>query len=168
DKKVDVVFSKASLQWAQDHEAVLHGIKACLAPSGRVLLQMGGKGNAGAILEILYAMIDQSPWQEYFKEFSFPYGFYGPEEYTVWMNQAGLILKRAELIPKDMVHQGKEGLLAWIRTTWLPYTDRVPEPLREVFMEELARLYIKAYPVDEKGQIHISMMRLEVEATNRD
>jgi len=35
---------------------------------------------------------------------------WNPEEYQPWLDAAGFKTKRLELIPKDMTHQGKEGL----------------------------------------------------------
>jgi len=58
----------------------------------------------------------------------------------------------------------KDGLTAWIRTTFLPYTQRVPEELRSEFINEAAEEYIKRYPVDDGGLVHIKAVRLEVEA----
>ena len=57
-----------------------------------------------------------------------------------------------------------EGLCAWIRTTWLPYTQRVPENLRNTFINELADRYTAHHPLDSDGNIHIEMVRLEIEA----
>jgi trans-aconitate methyltransferase len=163
----DVVFSNATLHWIIDHLPVLKGIKKSLKPSGKVLLQMGGRGNASKILEVLETMIKSKKWSRYFTNFTFPYGFYGTEEYKEWLEQVGLKVKRVELIPKDMIHKGKEGLAAWIRTTWLPYTQRIPEEMREKFIDELVDEYIKKHPLDNEGFVHVPMMRLEVEAENR-
>lgn len=166
DREFDVVFSNATLHWVIDHLPVLKGIKKSLKPSGRILLQMGGRGNAAKILEILEKMMKSRKWSGCFTNFSFPYGFYGPEEYKEWLEQAGLEAKRVELIPKDMIHKGKEGLAAWIRTTWLPYTQRVPEGLREEFIKELVDKYVEKHPLDNNGYVHVPMVRLEVEAEN--
>ncbi len=162
----DVVFSNATLHWIIDHLTVLKGIKNSLKPNGKVLLQMGGRGNATKILEVMETMIKSKKWGRYFTNFTFPYGFYGPEEYREWLEQAGLKAKRVELIPKDMVQKGKEGLSAWIRTTWLPYTKRVPPELREKFIEELVDKYVEKRPLDNDGFVHVAMVRLEVEAEN--
>jgi trans-aconitate 2-methyltransferase len=159
----DVVFSNAALHWVIDHLPVLEGIKRSLKPSGKVLLQMGGKGNAAEVLEMGETLIKNEKWNRYFTNFSFPYGFYGPEEYTAWLDHVGFKVKRIELIPKEMLHKGKEKLAAWIRTTWLPYTQRLPEELREEFIDEIADQYIENNPVDNDGFIHVKMMRLEVE-----
>jgi len=63
-----------------------------------------------------------------------------------------------------MVHHGQAGLEGIIRNTWLPYTERLPATLRDEFVKEIARRYLEIYPLDENGQAHVQMMRLEVEA----
>ncbi|MFA6373427.1 MAG: hypothetical protein WCW68_12450 [Methanothrix sp.] len=60
--------------------------------------------------------------------------------------------------------QGQEGLGGIIRNTWLPYTERIPVHLQGEFVKEIAGRYLKVYPLDENGQAHVQMMRLEVEA----
>lgn len=163
DCEFDVVFSNATLHWVKDHLTVLQGISRSLRPSGRILLQMGGRGNAAKIIEALNQVIDDRRWGSYFGGFSFPYGFYGPEEYTVWLEKAGITPKRVELVCKDMIHRGKEGLAGWVRTTWLPYTTRLPEELRREFIEAIAQTYMDTHPADSDGYVHLRMVRLEVE-----
>ncbi|MCJ7639579.1 MAG: SAM-dependent methyltransferase, partial [Euryarchaeota archaeon] len=53
----------------------------------------------------------------------------------------------------------------WLRTVFLPYTERLPEALREDFLGEVANAYVERRPPDENGDIHVKMVRLEVEAT---
>jgi trans-aconitate 2-methyltransferase len=50
DEKFDFIFSNAALHWIRDQRDVLAGIKDCLLFGGRLLIQMGGKGNAAAVL----------------------------------------------------------------------------------------------------------------------
>jgi trans-aconitate methyltransferase len=52
-----------------------------------------------------------------------------------------------------------------VRTVFLPYTGRLPEALREDFVEQIARAYIERRPPDENGHVHVKMVRLEVQAT---
>ncbi len=163
-EEFDVIFSNAVLHWVLDHQPVLNGIYQSLKPNGRILLQMGGKGNAGEMVTVIHAMIEQEKWSAYFTRFTFPYGFYGTEEYQDWLTQAGFQVEYVNLIPKDMVHKGKDGLCGWIRTTWLPYLERIPQDLREDFIDEAADAYIKNHPVNNNGDVHLTMMRLEVRA----
>jgi trans-aconitate 2-methyltransferase len=165
DEEFDAVFSNACLHWVIDHQPVLSGIKRCLKPSGRMLLQMGGRGNAATVLEAIDAVLEMPRWAGYFEGFAFPYAFHGPEEYRSWMEALGFEVNRAELLPKEMVHEGAESFAAWLRTTWLPYTERVPEPLREEFIREIVAAHARMRPPDAEGSIHFTMVRLEVEAT---
>jgi trans-aconitate 2-methyltransferase len=162
--KFDIVFSNATLHWVLDHRLVLHGIYSSLKRGGKVLLQMGGKGNAAEVLTAFDKLAESKEWHNYFNGFDFPYGFYGPDEYRQWLCEVGFHVNRVELIPKDMAHQGRSDFEAWIRTTWLPYTQRVPKEKQNTFISQLANVYTENHPPDESGKIHINMVRLEVEA----
>ena len=160
----DLVVSFACLHWIEDHIPVLEGVQRSLVPGGRFLMQCGGKGNAEKLFYYTDRAAAKDLWKPYFSGFSFPYHFYGPEEYWGWLEQAGLSAIRVELVAKDMVHQGQAGLEGIIRNTWLPYTERLPAALKDDFVREVAEGYLKEHPVDESGQAHVRMMRLEVEA----
>jgi trans-aconitate 2-methyltransferase len=164
-EQFDVAFSSATLHWIIDHPTVLAGVYSSLDKNGRLVFQMAGKGNAQDVLAVVEELISEDDCKPYFKNFSFPYGFYEPEEYTKWLCAAGFKPERVELFPRDMVLQGKEGLAGWIRSVWLPFTERVPEQLRESFINEIADRYLAAYPLDETGTVHIKMTRLEVQAS---
>lgn len=160
----DVVFSNAALHWVADHRAVLAGTYRALRSGGRLALSFGGEGNAAAVLEVGFAVGLRPKWREYFRDFANPYSFYGPEEYQGWLDQAGFITQRVELIPKSMMHHGAEGLTSWIRTTWMPITSRVPEAEREDFVRDFVAAYIERFPADTEGKVRVQMVRLEVEA----
>jgi len=163
-EEFELVFSNAALHWVSDHCAVLAGIKNALRPAGRAVLSMGGKGNAVDILPVVNDLIQTPQWHSFFEGFVFPYAFYGDEEYAQWLPEAGLQAKRIELVPKDMVHDNAAALKGWIRTTWFPYTGRVPQQCREEFIDELVDNYLAQYPLDADGRTHVRMIRLEVEA----
>ena len=162
--RFDVVFSNAALHWVKDHRPVVRSIFACLKPGGRILLQMGGKGNARDVLEIVEMIIRQPDYRHYFEGFDFPYGFLGAAHYQGLLDEAGFEQSRVELIDKDMEHDGSEGLKGWIRTTWLPYTGRIEESKRDRFIDEIAARYLQEVPLDAQGKAHVAMVRLEVEA----
>jgi trans-aconitate 2-methyltransferase len=164
-EQFDVAFSNAALHWIIDHQTVLDCVHDSLDKGGKLLFQMAGKGNAQDIIAVVEELISEEDCKPYFKNFTFPYGFYGPEEYTPWLREAGFKPERIELFPKDMKLQGKEGLMGWIRSVWLPFTERVPSQLRDSFMNELVERYLAAYPMDEAGIVHVKMTRLEVQAT---
>jgi trans-aconitate 2-methyltransferase len=163
-EEFDVVFSNATLHWVIDHGPVLDGIQRALRPGGRLLLQMGGRGNAAEILSLMERLPTDPKWRVYFPEPVKAYGFYGPEEYARWLAGAGLTPLRLELLARDMAQPGSEGLASWVRTTWLPYTQRVPEERRDEFVADIVARYVRTHPPDGEGLVHVRMLRLEVEA----
>ncbi|MCC7264579.1 MAG: methyltransferase domain-containing protein [Candidatus Latescibacteria bacterium] len=164
DQHFDLAFSNAALHWVPDHLAVLRGVRAHLRPGGRILFQMGGRGNAAGIFAALEEVLARPAWRDHFQGFTTPYSFYGPEQYQDWLPRTGFRPQRAELVPKDMQHADAAGLRGWLRTTWFPYTDRLPEDRREAFLGEVVATYLAMYPADQAGCTHVAMVRLEVEA----
>ena len=81
------------------------------------------------------------------------------------VTEAGLTLLRVEMLPKDMKFASSEGMAGWVRTTWLPFTERIPVEHRDSFVGEIVDRYLQRYPADAQGVVHLGMMRLEVEAS---
>lgn len=164
DRCFDIAFSNAVLHWVKDHRPVLAGVRQCLKPGGRLLFQMGGKGNAFDLALALLELVTRERWQPYFTEIPVPFGFFDPEEYRPLLGETGLIPVRVEIIPKSMVQPSRAALAGWLRSTWLPYTERVPHDMRETFIGDLVDTYLAKHPLDEQGHAHVAMVRLEVEA----
>ncbi len=163
-KEFNIAFSNAALHWIFDQKSVLAGVANSLKSQGKLLFQMAGQGNAKAVLELFDDLTNQPNWQSYFSDFTLPYAFLHPKEYTQLLNQAGLKPIRVELFPRDMIFTSAERVAGWIRTTWLPFTERVPAELREGFVKEIVDRYLAKYGTDAEGTIHLGMVRLEVEA----
>lgn len=162
--KFDVVFSNAVLHWIEDHRNVLKRVEQSLCQFGRLLFQMGGTGNAAGMVAAFDQVITSSRWSQYFGDFNFPYSFYGQEEYINWLIQVGFEPVRVELIPKEMKHKGINGLTGWLRTTWHPYTERIPPGLRDGFLSDVVFAYLEEHPLNDHGDAIVKMVRLEVEA----
>ena len=160
----DVVFSNAVLHWLKQHQPVIDGLYRSLKTGGKILLRMGGKGDAAGMRAAIDRVKDSAPWSRYFIDFEFPYTFSAVDEYRVMLEAAGFTAKRLELVAKDMTHDGREGLACWIRTTWLPYTQRLPVDLRESFIEAVCSSYLDQVPLSVDGKAHVAMVLLEVEA----
>ena len=163
-RQFDIIFSNATLHWVDDHRAFLFGCARHLKPQGRLIISCGGAGNAADIVAAMERLIQEPRWAGYFADFVFPYFFYSPSDYKRWLPEASFRPTRLELVEKDMVHPGREGLAGWIRTTWMPYTQRILEDLHEEFILECVNAYLSQHPLDASGRSHVRMMRLEVEA----
>lgn len=163
-RKFDLVFSNAALHWVDDHPAFVRGAAAVLRPGGRLVVSCGGKGNAHDVFLALRPEMRAQRWREFFRKMEAPYFFHSPEEYKKWLPRFGFKTKSVKLVPKDAAYPGREGFAAWLRTTWLPYTQRVPETMREEFIHAIVERYLAKHPIDAKGLVHIRMVRLEIDA----
>ncbi len=166
-EEFDIAFSNAALHWILDQKAVLSGVARSLKPQGRLLFQMAGKGNAQAVLTVFDELLKMPQWKPYFENFTFPYAFLNQQEYSQLLVQAGLKPLRVELFPRDMKFPNAEGMAGWVRTTWLPFTERIPATMRDYFVKEIVNRYLTTGQVDTDGVVHLGMVRLEVEAKKR-
>lgn len=164
ERQFDAIFSNATLHWVDDHPAFLAGCAGLLRRDGRLTISCGGAGNGTEVFAAAERLIGSPAWRSSFGGFRFPYYFYSTEHYQRWLPAAGLRPTRLELVERDMVHDGAAGMAGWVRTTWMPYTNRVPETRREAFVEEIVGAYLDEHPVDAAGRVHVRMIRLEVEA----
>jgi trans-aconitate 2-methyltransferase len=162
--KFDVIFSNATLHWVDDHQAFLRGAAAALKPGGRLLVSCGGRGNAHEVFLALRSEMRLARWRQCFRRMPRPYFFHAPGDYEKWLPRFGFRSCHIELAPKDAVYPDAEGLAAWLRTTWLPYTQRVPGNLREEFIAAVTERYLTKHPADKAGQVHVRMVRLEIDA----
>src|SRR5215472_1436285 len=125
-RKFDLVFSNAALHWVDDHQAFLRGAASVLRAGGRLMTSCGGKGNAHDVFLALRPEMRLKRWREFFRKMEAPYFFHSTEEYKKWLPRFGFETRSVQLTPKDATYPGAEGFAMWLRTTWLPYTQRVP------------------------------------------
>jgi len=164
DRQFDLIFSNAALHWVDDHRAFLRGAAACLRSGGRLIVSCGGRGNAQDVFVALRPELRLKRWRGFFRGMEKPYFFYSPEDYERWLPRFGFKMLGVHLAPKDATYAGRDGFAAWLRTTWLPYAQRVPEDLRKEFIAAVTDRYMAKHPPDAEGRVHVRMMRLEIDA----
>jgi trans-aconitate methyltransferase len=164
ERRFDLIFSNAALHWVDDHQEFLHGAATCLRPGGRLVVSCGGKGNAHDVFLALRPEMRRKRWRDFFRRMPKPYFFYAPEDYEKWLPKFGFKIQSVRLTPKDATYDGADGFAAWLRTTWIPYVQRIPENLREEFIAAVTERYVTKHPPDDKYRIHVRMVRLEIDA----
>jgi len=183
DRQFDLVFSNAALHWVDDHETILRSAALVLKPGGRLIVSCGGKGNAQDVFVALRPEMRLKRWRDFFKNMPTPYFFYAPAYYEKWLPRFGFKTNMLKLVPKDATYEGAEGFATWLRTTWIPYVQRVPEKVgqasslsvsgkipdtqqnpREEFIAAVTGRYVAKHPPDANGKIHVRMVRLEIDA----
>jgi trans-aconitate methyltransferase len=164
ERQFDLVFSNAALHWIDDHEKILRGAAAILKSNGRLIISCGGKGNAQDVFVALRPEMRLKCWREFFRKMPKPYFFYAPEDYKKWLPKFSFKIQEIKLAPKDAIYEGANGFGAWLRTTWIPYVQRVPEDLREEFIAAVTQRYVAKHPLDAENKVHVKMVRLEIDA----
>jgi trans-aconitate 2-methyltransferase len=164
ERQFDLLFSNAALHWVDDHEAFLRGAASVLRPGGRLMVSCGGKGNAHAVFLALRPEMRLKRWRGFFRRIPMPYFFYAPGDYEKWLPKFSFKIQSLKLAPKDATYDGAAGFAMWLRTTWIPYVQRVPEILREEFIANVTARYLAKHPADKSGRVHVRMVRLEIEA----
>jgi trans-aconitate methyltransferase len=162
-----IVFSNAALHWVDDHRAFLRGAASVLRPGGHLVVSCGGKGNAHDVFVALRSEMRLKRWRGFFRRLEKPYFLYSPADYEKWLPRFGFKSRGVKLSSKDVVYHGRDGFAAWLRTTWLPYTQRVPENLREEFIAAVTDRYLGKHPPDAESRIHVRMVRLEIAAVKK-
>jgi len=160
----DIVVSFACFHWISDQVSLLKTVKRSMKPQGKLFIQIGGMGNESDLINTANKVIKTIKWVKYFNNFSYKWGFFSDNEYIAFLKKAGLKINNVELVPKKMVYKNKEGLKSWIRTTWQPYLERVPDNLQSQFINDVASNYVAKFPNDIDDSIIIKMSRLEVSA----
>jgi trans-aconitate methyltransferase len=164
ERQFDLVFSNAALHWVDDHEAILRGAARILKSGGRLVISCGGKGNAHDVFLALRPEMRLKRWCEFFRKMPMPYFFYAPADYEKWLPKYGFKINTIKLTPKDVSYDGAPQFATWLRTTWLPFTQRVPENLREEFIAAVTQRYLAKHPADATGKVPVRMVRLEIDA----
>jgi len=167
DQEFDLVTSFACLHWVKDHLAVLEGVRRSLKPGGKVHILCGGRSTGDDLASLAKEIMRSPTWSKYFRGFSNPYGTYGPEEYDAWLDQVGLEGIKVELTNRDLIMHDKDEFEGFIRTTWLPITERIPEEMRNRFVSEISNSHLERHP-PEDGLVRMGMAVLEVEARRID
>jgi len=161
----DVVVSFTALHWVVErHVDALAGMRRALVPGGRVALTFPGAGNMAQLAETAAEVSARPAWAEAFAGFRFPWFMPAVAVYRPLVDAAGLEVTRLDLVQKDVAHDGVAGLAGWVRTTWMPYTDRLPAERRSAWIEEVVAAYAERMPPDEQGRLHVPSYRLELEA----
>ncbi len=164
DKKFDLVFSNAALHWVNDHEGVLRGASSALKSGGQLLISCGGKGNAHEVFLALRPEMRLKRWRQFFRKMPLPYFFYAPSDYEKWLPKYGFKINSLQLAPKTVSYASAADFAMWLRTTWLPFTQRVPEKMQEEFISAVTLRYLAKHLPDATGNIHVRMVRLEIDA----
>ena len=121
----DAVFSNAALHWMTQPEAVLRGVRALLRPHGRLVAELGGRGNIALIEGALRAALDTEglPRERQARPWFFP----SVAEYAALLEEHDLEPRMMALFDRPTpLEGGVGGLAAWLRMFGRPLLGELP------------------------------------------
>lgn len=139
-EQVDAIFSNAALHWVPEADKCVACMAAALKPdTGRLVIELGGKGNIQEIVNYLdraTTTTTTSPDGEKKKKKN-PWYFPSIAEYTSLLEQHGIEVLNAQLFdrPTDLL-EGENGLRNWILMFGGPYLEGLKDDEVESLLDE--------------------------------
>nr|WKN36869.1 methyltransferase domain-containing protein [Tunicatimonas sp. TK19036] len=136
----DAIFSNAALHWMLDAEAVVHQLYQHVKPGGRLVAELGGKGNIHQIISALNQQRTQAgyPFIEVGAQWYFP----SVGEYSSLLEKAGFQVQLAQHYDRSTpLSDPENGVKDWIQMfgqTWLKdVANEHREPLLQSVQKSL-------------------------------
>ncbi len=139
----DAIFSNAALHWMLDAAAVVRAMWRALKPGGRLVAEMGGKGNIRRIQEALHSVLPR-----YTSGQSLPARTYFPSlsEYSALLEAAGFEVRMAQLFDRPTPLEGEHGMSNWLRQfSWYSFEPLPPAKREEALAEVVEHLRASQY-----------------------
>jgi trans-aconitate 2-methyltransferase len=135
EQPVDAILSTATFHWIGDHGALFARLHAALRPGGRLVAQFGGEGNIDVLRGAANAVLAHEPYAAHFEGFQAPWNYASPTDTHARLLSAGFAEAECWLQPAP---QQPEYAREFLETIVLrPHVERLPESLRESFLDTL-------------------------------
>lgn len=159
DSEFDAVFSNAALHWMLDATAVAEKIARALRPKGRLVAELGGKGNIAQIEGAIQTVASRY----YSSPLPAPRTHYpSVAEYASVLEGCRLEVQIAQLFDRPTPLEGVQGMENWIRQFKWYYFEPLPAPQSGRALRETLEL-LKA-PLFREGKWFADYRRLRLVA----
>lgn len=159
EAEFDAVFSNAALHWMADRTSVLAGTARALKPGGRLVAEMGGKGNIDRVLRAVLTVLSERGSDG---RSALPWLFPDPDDQAAALARAGFRVARMEHFerPTDL----DCTMIDWLEIFAPAFVRLLPEADRETFFAEVsARLEPELFDPG-RGVWWVDYVRLRFEA----
>jgi trans-aconitate methyltransferase len=132
----DAIFSNATLHWVLYFRQAIDCMYEALKPGGRLVLEMGGKGNIQCIEDALRFRLDDHGFG---LEASMPCWFFpSVAQYTSALEEVGFQVKLAQHYdrPTEMA-DAERGIVDWLHMFAGRFFENIPEHEQQSIMEEV-------------------------------
>ncbi|MEB3309740.1 MAG: methyltransferase domain-containing protein [Snowella sp.] len=138
DVSFDAVFSNAVLHWVKPPQAAISCIKNALKPSGRFVVELGGKGNIQSIITVLQSLLTENAARP---PVDHPWYFPRIGEYASLLEEQGFRVIYAACFERPTPLEGHLGIQNWLKMftqVWLQdYSETEKQELYQKAAEKL-------------------------------
>jgi trans-aconitate 2-methyltransferase len=135
EEPADAILSTATFHWIGDHPLLFARLHDALRPGGSLVAQCGGRGNIDVLRGKARRVCDRAPYAEHFINWQTPWNYAGPEETRERLLAAGFTSAECWLEPAPREPEEPREFLSSIVLG--PHVQRLPEELRESFMDDV-------------------------------
>ncbi|WP_066190012.1 class I SAM-dependent methyltransferase [Gracilibacillus timonensis] len=131
----DAVFSNATLHWIKQPRQALQSIYNSLHTGGRLVAELGGKGNVQLITDAIIQQIERMDIP--YTQEQFPWYFPSIGEYTSLMEEVGFTVTFAHHFDRPTPLAGEDGLRNWIEMFAGSILAEQPDTLKEQLIQQV-------------------------------
>lgn len=155
EQPLDAILSTATFHWIIDHDRLFARLHAALRPGGRLVAQCGGEGNISVLRGKVGEVLAREPYAAHFRDWRPPWNYAGAEQTRERLLAAGFDEVECWLTPAPREPEHPREFLSTIVLG--PHVQRLPEDLRERFMDDALGVLGEPVVVD--------YVRLNIDAT---
>ena len=157
DETFDAVFSNAVLHWVLDKEAAINCITHHLRTGGRLILEMGGKGNMRHMIAATTAVLKKHGYPADVE--NTPWYFPSTAEYATKLEAAGFrVTFTAHFDRPTLLQDGRQGVGKWLSMFGSSFFKAIPGDQLSEIVSEITDLLEPAYA--HNGQWYADYKRL--------
>ena len=136
DAPFDAIFSNATLHWVLDKETAIDQIGQALRPGGRLILEMGGKGNVEEIVVATRKVLTRHGY--YSNAATQLWYFPSLSEYTTLLEKKGFRVRFAAHFDRPTELKDTEhGIKDWIKMFGNAFFNNIPESEIDTVLNEI-------------------------------
>jgi trans-aconitate 2-methyltransferase len=146
DKKWDLVFSNAALQWSDHHEILFPKLIDAINPGGQFAVQMPVQ-KENLLNKILYQLADEDPFKTYFKGWKRDSPVLGMDQYAQIMFDGGL--EEIQIMKKiyPIISYDYDALYNFISgSALIPYLELLQDNQKESFISAFKSRIAECFP----------------------
>jgi trans-aconitate methyltransferase len=157
DEPFDAVFSNAVLHWVHKVDEAIKCVYDSLAPGGRFVAEMGGKGNNAHIMGALKQVLKKHGHADLTTKKTWYFPSLG--EYTTRLENAGFRVTFAVHFDRlTLLEDGRDGVTRWLNMFASAYFEGIEQAEKQQILKEVTDILEPDYNKD--GDWYIDYVRL--------